>query len=68
MRGSGLCALTSRPACSCLLSTLYGCCCCCCPPACLPCMQAWDQNVFNEVAHDGLLPFQRLPESDRLVS
>ena len=29
--------------------------------------QAWDQNVFNEVAHDGMLPLQKLPGHDRLV-
>lgn len=30
-------------------------------------LQAWDQNVFNEVAHDGLLPFQSPPDQERLV-
>ncbi|PSC68170.1 glycosyltransferase family 77 [Micractinium conductrix] len=28
---------------------------------------AWDQNVFNWVAHEGLLPFQSPPENERLV-
>lgn len=30
-------------------------------------LQAWDQNVFNWVAHEGLLPFQSPPENERLV-
>lgn len=31
-------------------------------------LQAWDQNVFNQVAHVGLVPFQTLPNNDHLVS
>lgn len=30
-------------------------------------MQAWDQNVFNFVAHDGLVPLQSPPDQPRLV-
>lgn len=29
--------------------------------------KAWDQNVFNQVAHVGLVPFQTLPNNDHLV-
>lgn len=38
------------------------------PLHCLPAMQAWDQNVFNHVAHEGMVPFQPVETEPRLVS
>ena len=32
------------------------------------CLQAWDQNVFNFVAMDGMMPLQSPPDQPRLVS